>query len=155
MITIIKTDSGHKHFQELVKALDADLRIRDGEEHHFYAQFNKIDLIKYVVVAYSNQIPVACGAIKEYSENTMEIKRMYVVPHKRGNGIASVVLRELENWAGALNYKKCILETGIKQPEAISLYKKNNYKVIPNYGPYQAVTDSFCFEKWLSTPSPV
>ena len=77
----------------------------------------------------------------------MEVKRMYVPLEKRGKGIASIVLQELEKWAKELGYQKCILETGIKQPEAISLYKKNNYAIIPNYGQYAGVKDSVCFEK--------
>ena len=84
MITSKRTNSDNRDFQELVKALDIDLKIRDGEEHSFYAQFNKIDKIKYAIVAYDQDLPVGCGAIKEYSEDTMEVKRMYVPPEKRG-----------------------------------------------------------------------
>lgn len=149
MIQLIRTNSNHKHFQELVKALDLDLRIRDGEDHAFFAQFNKIDMIKYVVVAYENDWAIGCGAIKEYSTNVMEVKRMYVVEEKRGKGIASIVLQELEKWGIELNYEKCILETGLAQPEAIQLYTKNNYTRIPNYGQYADVKTSVCFEKRL------
>ena len=147
MINIVRTNSDNPDFIALVKLLDADLAIRDGEEHPFYAQFNKIDKIKYVVVAYENGKPVGCGAIKEYSPDTMEIKRMYTLPECRGKGIATKVLIELENWSLELSYAKCILETGKKQPEAIALYKKNGYKLIPNYGQYVNVENSLCFEK--------
>lgn len=122
---------------------------RDGEEHSFYAQFNRIDSIKYAIVAYENDGPVGCGAIKEYSPDTMEVKRMYTSPEHRGKGIASSVLGELERWAAELSYEKCILETGKKQPEAIALYKKSGYQVTPNYGQYVGVEDSVCFEKKL------
>lgn len=148
-ITLLRTDSGNKDFHELVIQLDRDLKIRDGADHGFFAQYNKIDSIKYVVVAYIHNKPVGCGAIKHYSEAIMEVKRMFVTPEKRGNGIASVILRELEDWSRELNYKKCILETGLRQPEAISLYKKNKYLITPNYGQYKAVTSSVCFEKDL------
>ena len=147
MIHIIRTNSDNADFIILVKFLDEDLAIRDGEDHSFYAQYNKIDKIKYVVVAYENDHPVACGAIKEFDQNTMEVKRMYTLPVWRGKGIASDVLRELESWAAELSYKKCILETGKKQPEAIALYKKNGYGIIPNYGQYTGVDNSLCFEK--------
>jgi putative acetyltransferase len=150
MISIIRTDSDNQDFIELVKHLDADLAERDGNEHSFYAQFNKIDKIKYVVVAYENNKPVGCGAIKEYAPNTMEIKRMYTSPQNRGKGIASKILTELEIWAAELSYEKCILETGKKQPEAIGLYKKIGYKLIPNYGQYAGIENSFCFEKDIS-----
>ena len=147
MMKIIRTDSNNQDFGQLVKYLDADLTERDGTSHSFYAQFNKIDKIKYVVVAYENDKPVGCGAIKEYAPSTMEIKRMYTSPECRGKGIATKVLAELEIWATELSYKKCILETGKKQPEAIGLYKKNGYKVIQNYGQYVGIENSLCFEK--------
>ncbi len=149
MLTITRTNSAHPDFQKLVVLLDRDLAIRDGDEHAFFAQFNKIDAIKHVVLAYDGDQAVGCGAIKEYEANVMEVKRMYVLPEKRGHGIASQVLRELENWAAELNYQKCILETGEKQPEAIRLYQKNKYTVIPNYGQYADVVSSVCFEKQI------
>jgi len=147
MITVIRTNSENQDFRTLVLALDKDLRIRDGEDHAFFAQFNKIDTIRHVVVAYEDNQATGCGAIKEYDSHTMEVKRMYVPPEKRGRGIASVMLRELESWAAELGYSKCILETGEKQPEAIRLYHKNAYKVIPNFGQYADVASSVCFEK--------
>ena len=149
MIRMIRTNSENHDFVELVKHLDADLAQRDGADHSFYAQFNKIDTIKHAIVAYEGNTPVGCGAIKEYSPDTMEIKRMYTLPEARGQGVASSVLRELEHWASELGYEKCILETGKKQPEAIALYKKNEYQIIPNFGQYADVQDSVCFEKNL------
>jgi len=147
MIEVIRTDSDNQDFINLVRYLDADLAERDGDDHSFYAQFNKINKIRYAVVAYEDSKPVGCGAIKEYAPNIMEIKRMYTAPESRGKGIASRILKELEIWAAELSYNKCILETGIKQPEAIGLYKKNGYKLIPNYGQYAEVENSLCFEK--------
>ncbi len=147
MLNIIRTNSDNPDFISLVKLLDAELAERDGEDHPFYAQFNKIDKIKYVVVAYENDKPVSCGAIKEYSSDTMEVKRMYTLLESRGKGIATKVLIELEKWAKELSYGKSILETGKKQPEAIALYTKNGYKLIPNFGQYAGVDNSVCFEK--------
>ncbi|GAA4274874.1 GNAT family N-acetyltransferase [Aquimarina gracilis] len=144
---LIRTNSMNKDFVELVKQLDADLAIRDGDDHSFYNQFNGIDNIKYVVVVYHKNLAVGCGAIKEYDKNTMEIKRMYTSVQSRGKGIASKILTELEKWATELSYKKCILETGIKQPEAIALYEKNGYLLIDNYGQYTGIKTSKCFQK--------
>lgn len=149
MITLLRTDSGNEDFIELVTHLDADLAERDGDQHVFYAQLNKIEGIKHAVVAFDNNIAVGCGAIKEYAPATMQVKRMYVSPGHRGKGIASAVLAELEKWAAEMNYKDCILETGKNQPEAIELYKKNLYQVIPNYGQYIGVENSICFKKQL------
>jgi putative acetyltransferase len=150
MIRLIRTDSEDKDFIGLVRALDADLAKRDGGDHSFYSQFNKIAKIKFVVVAYENEIPAGCGAIKEYNTDTMEVKRMYVTPEKRGKGIATEILTALENWAGEMLYKKCVLETGKRQPEAIHLYTINGYHRIPNYGQYENVENSLCFEKQIA-----
>ena len=72
---------------------------------------------------------------------------MYTLPESRRKGIATKILSELEKWASELSYKKCILETGKRQPEAIELYKKNGYKNISNYGQYKEIENSICFEK--------
>ena len=146
MIKITKTDSDNQDFIELVNHLDNYLAEKDGNEHAFYDQYNKIDKIKYAVVAYENDKPVGCGAIKEYAPGIVEVKRMYTLPAHRGNGIATKVLAELEIWAKELDYKKCILETGKRQAEAIELYKKNGYKPIPNYGQSAGIENSLCYE---------
>ncbi len=149
MITYIRTNSDNKDFQKLVAVLDEYLRILDGEEHLFYSQLNKTDKIKCAIVAYENETPVGCGAIREHDEKSMEVKRMYVQIDKRGKGIATGILGELEKWAMELNYDSCVLETGKRQPEAIALYKKTNYKIIPSFGKYKNVENSVCFEKKL------
>lgn len=149
MLELNRTTSDDPDFIELVKLLDADLAQRDGNEHSFYAQFNKIDKIKYVVVAYEHGKAIGCGTIKQFSSDTMEIKRMYTLPEQRGKGIASSILNELEKWTAELTCNKCILETGNRQPEAIMLYQKNGYNRIPNYGQYQGIENSVCFEKVL------
>ena len=147
MITVRRTDSNDPEFIKLVEKLDAELAERDGTDHSFYHQFNSIDTIKHVVVAYDDNLAVSCGAIKYFDTDSMEVKRMYTLPEFRGKGIAAKVLEELEKWAGELGHMKCILETGKRNPEAIRLYEKNGYHKIPNYGQYEGVEDSVCFEK--------
>jgi len=147
MITIKRTDSSNADFIELVKKLDAELAQIDGDDHAFYAQFNKLSNIKHVVVAYHNGVPIACGAIKELEPAAMEVKRMYTDPALRGKGVATQVLHALEAWAAKLGYQKCRLETGKRQPDAVALYQKNGYRLIPNYGQYAGDENSVCFEK--------
>jgi putative acetyltransferase len=149
MIDLVRTSSETAEFRILVKFLDEELAIEDGEDHLFYSQFNKIDKIRYVVVAYENEKAIGCGALKEYNKNIMEIKRMYVSSSFRGMGIATRILTELEKWARELSSDKCILETGKRQLAAIGLYKKNGYTRIPNYGQYKGIENSLCFEKVL------
>lgn len=124
MLTLKRTNSDNTDFQQLVLMLNKDLEKRNGVVNDFFVQFNKIDEIKNVIIIYENHQAVGCGAMKKYDDNTMEIKRMYVPLGNRGKGIATKVLQELEIWAKELGYKKCILETGNKMSEAISLYKK-------------------------------
>ena len=149
MIQLNRTDSENTDFIQLVKMLDADLAVRDGDTHAFYDQFNKIDMIRHVVVAYMEGIAMGCGAIKVYEAGTMEIKRMFIMPEYRGKGIAGRILHELEMWATELGNRKCILETGIRQPEAIQLYRKSGYTITHIYGQYENVEDSVCMEKML------
>ncbi len=149
MLTFQRTNSENIVFLSLVKELDADLAVRDGKDREFYNQFNKLGSIKHVIVAYENENSVGCGAIKKFSADTMEVKRMFVPLDLRGKGIASLVLNELEKWAIELGYSKCILETGKRQPEAIALYQKNGYVQIPNYGQYVGIENSVCFIKEL------
>nr|WP_294877298.1 GNAT family N-acetyltransferase [uncultured Pedobacter sp.] len=147
MISLTRTTSDNPDFKSLVLLLDKELAIRDGDDHAFYSQYNKIVNIKNVVVAYDNGQPVGCGAFKPFEANAVEIKRMYVNEDSRGKKIAKQILSELELWAVEIGYDSFVLETGLKQPEAISLYKNMGYEVIPNYGQYQGVENSVCFQK--------
>ena len=148
-LILTRTNSEHPDYQILIPKLDAELAKRDGDEHAFYAQYNKSDEIKHVVVAYFGSLPVGCGAFKVYDNNKIEMKRMFVMPNLRGMGIAGMVLKELENWASELGYHEFILETGTAMPEAIHLYEKNGYNRIPNYGQYEGKELSVCFAKDL------
>ncbi len=147
MPKFIRTDSANTDFLSLVALLDADLAIRDGDEHAFYAQFNKSDSIRHVIVCYVDNKPVGIGGFKRYETGKAEIKRMFVLPEFRGQGIALQILQQLERWAGVEGFSECILETGKKQPEAISLYHKAGYKNIPNFGQYANVENSVCMAK--------
>lgn len=149
MLRLTRTSSSNNDFQELVKLLDRDLAVTDGEEHAFYDQFNKTDSINHVVLLYQDGKAVSCGALKEFSADTMEVKRMFTSREHRGKGYAAMVLNELEKWAKELQYSKCVLETGVRQPDAIALYKKKDYDLIPNYGQYAGVENSLCFGKTI------
>lgn len=149
MITLKRTTSADLDFQNLIDFLDEDLKLRDGEEHSFYNQFNSIDEIRNVVVYYIESKPVGCGAFKKFDTKTAEIKRMFVHFDFRGKGIAAIILKELELWAAEIDYSEYILQTGIKQPEAIRLYEKSGYSMVPNYGQYENVVNSVCMKKTI------
>jgi len=147
MVIKLRTNAQNKDFIQLVRQLDSGLKITDGDDHSFYDQYNQLEEINHVVVFYKDKIALGCGAIKPYNSTTMEIKRMFTSPASRGKGIATMILSELENWATELAFEKCILETGAHMLEAVGLYHKNGYSLIPNYGPYIGVQTSKCFEK--------
>lgn len=146
-----RTNSADPDFIALVGELDKFLADVDGDEHAYYAQFNGLDSIANVVVAYDGGDPVGCGAFKPYSNSIVEIKRMFTRPEHRGKKIGAGVLEELEAWARELGYEECILETGHKQKAAVRLYQNSGYSVIPNYDQYAGVENSVCMKKSIAT----
>lgn len=149
MLKIVKTNSENPDFIALVKSLDSYLKITDGDEHEFYNQFNSITLLKHVVIAYHNNIAVGCGAFKPFNDSTVELKRMFTVLDYRGQGIAGEIIKTLELWAQEIGFTASVLETGTKQTEAVSFYKKCEYRITPNYGQYKDMENSLCFKKIL------
>lgn len=149
MTKYLRTTSSNSDFQMLIEALDEDLLIRNGEAQLKYRPYNKVDMIKHVVVVYVDNKPVGCGAFKKYDEKSVEIKRMFVFPEMRGKQLAAGILQELENWAMEEGYTKAVLETGYKQTEAIHLYTKAGYYLTENYGQYVGMEESICYRKEL------
>ncbi|MFY7956995.1 MAG: GNAT family N-acetyltransferase [Flavobacterium macrobrachii] len=145
---LLKTNSNHPDFQKLTRLFDDYLVEIDGDEKDFFAQYNQI-YIDNVIVCYEDEIAVGCGAFKEYEPTVAEIKRMFVLPEKRGKGIASTVLNALEIWAKENGFQHAILETSNQLTNAISLYQKCGFEVIPNYGQYIDVESSVCLKKIL------
>lgn len=147
-----KCPNTHPDFITLTRKLDDELNQRYGKAQVAYITHNRIDPIDTAMMAYEGEVPVGCGCFKavDYGEADgpcIEIKRMFVVPDARGRGTALALLTALEAWAGEMGYLTALLETGSGQPEAIGLYKKAGYTVIPNYGPYQDMDNSICMKK--------
>jgi putative acetyltransferase len=146
---LTRTNSNNPDFKKLVSDLDEDLRSRYAELQNTYDRYNKVPDLQTVVIAYEHDIPVGCGCFKAFTENAAEIKRMFVTPLKRGTGIASFILKELENWAKELGYTEVVLETGNKQHEAIRFYQREGYTVTGNYGQYIGMETSICMKRHL------
>ena len=147
--TLFRTTSENLDFRELVNALDADLYERNGEAQLQYRQYNQIDKIKHAIVVYVDEKPVGCGCFKQFDDQTIEIKRMFVLPEMRGKQMAAKLLQELETWAIEDSYTKAILETGLRQVEAIRLYTRAGYSLTENYGQYIGMEESICYRKEL------
>ncbi len=148
-IELVRTNQSNADFLELVKLLNQEQAIRNGDKNDYYMQFNQLSAIDHVIVAYQNKKAIGCGGLRAYDTQSVEIKRMFTPIENRKQGVAAIVLAELEQWASELGYQNIILETGTMNPEAIQFYKKNKYKQIPSFEPYIDDEDSICFEKNL------
>jgi GNAT superfamily N-acetyltransferase len=151
MLTTKRTDSRNKDFHFLVDKLNQYLLVQYGALQDFYSQFNKIDNIPNVVIAFLDGEPTGCGCFKYFDEQTAEVKRMFVREEARGKGIGAAVLAELEKWAAELGYIAMVLEHGNRQPEASKLYERQGYVITRNYGQYIGMeATSICRKKILS-----
>ena len=147
--TLLRTSSEHSDFRKLIIALDEDLYQRNGEAQLQYRQYNQVDHINHVVLVYSENKPIGCGCFKRFDDKTVEIKRMFVLPEMRGRQLAAKLLQELEQWAIEEGFTKAVLETGLRQVEAIRLYTVAGYSLTENYGQYIGMEDSICYRKEL------
>jgi GNAT superfamily N-acetyltransferase len=148
-ITLRRTNSSNPDFRILIPLLDKELADRYGELQSIYDRYNHIIDINTVVIAYRDDTPVGCACFKQIDDDSVEIKRMFVHPTERGQGIASAILSQLELWAWENGFSYTLLETGDKQHEAIALYQKLGYVIIPNYGQYSGMESSICMQKQL------
>lgn len=146
---IVETDNTNADFINLTKLLDDDLNERYGALQKQYDRHNKIDCLLAAVLIYKDRIPAACGAYKEHGTDTVEIKRVFVKKEYRRQGLSRQIISQLENSAKSKGYRFAVLETGIKQHEAVSLYKSLGYTVIQNYEPYIGDENSICMKKDL------
>jgi putative acetyltransferase len=151
MITLQRTNASHPDFQALIVDLDKELWERYPLIQQNFAPFNKIDYQARVVVVYEDNIVTGCGCFRPMKKEaqTVEVKRMYVVPHARSKGIGKLILKELQKWAVEEGNHTAKLETGLNQPEAIAAYEKSGYTRIPNFEPYENISESICMMKVL------
>lgn len=148
-VALRRTDSNDRDFQYLTVLMDNDLRQRYGEVQTIYDGLNKLGEVDTVLIAYNDNAPIGCGCFRKFSDNTIEVKRMFVEPAYRGQGVATQILSGLETWAKEKGFSRAILETGRKQPEAIHLYERSGYAITINYGPYAGMENSVCMRKKL------
>lgn len=105
--------------------------------------------VDYLVVAYRDDQPVGCGALRPIDESHGEVKRMFVAPAHRGTGVSTTILAQLETVARSRGWTRLVLETGDRQPDAIRFYEREGYARIPNFGYYADSEASVCFGKPL------
>lgn len=152
-VCLRRTTSNDPEFIQLVRELDGFLAELNGERDGFYSALNRIEALGTVVVASISGQAVGCGAFRSSEGGSVEIKRMYVQPTSQGQGVGRRVLEELESWALVLGHEVARLETSRRLTAAVGLYVRSGYEAIPNYGPYEDVEDSVCFQKRLPRAS--
>lgn len=150
-MTYIITDGCNEDFIVLCRLLDDYLNeLAGGEENRSqYIQYNMLKDIHDVILTYDEDIPVGCAAFKHYSDDAVEVKRVFIKKEYRGKGISKQLLHLLETRAKEKGYSRLVLETGKQLLEANRLYRQIGFKTIPNYGQYKDMTGSICMEKLL------
>jgi GNAT superfamily N-acetyltransferase len=146
-IKVVKTTSENPDFLFLIQTFDAYLWDRYPELKKEYWGNNLIEFNANVLIVYLEEKPVACGCFKKYNKESVELKRMFVLPEARGLGLAQLVIKELEAEAKHQGFEVLILETLYKQIEAINLYQKTGFKIVENYEPYVGLLNSVCMSK--------
>jgi GNAT superfamily N-acetyltransferase len=107
-------------------------------------------LVAFEVDDDGTERPVGCGGLRTLDPSHGEIKRMYVIPERRGTGVSTAVLTALEGEARGREWDRLVLETGDRQPDAMRFYERNGYSLIPNFGYYADSELSICYEKKLA-----
>jgi GNAT superfamily N-acetyltransferase len=142
--------------QQLIAAVQAEYVVRYGGPDEA-----PIDATEFMpphglfLVGYLGTEPVATGGLRRHAGNAdgggidVELKRMYVVPEARGKGLSRVMLSALEERARGMGASRIVLETGNRQPEAVSLYESSGYERIEGFGYYAGAPLSISFGKKL------
>ncbi len=160
MDSIVRVPITHPDAQRLIEEVQAEYVVRYGgrgdtplDPASFESPYGAF------FVAYRDDEPVATGAWRRREDvevfgtrQTAEIKRMYVVPAARGTGLARAMLTRLEDTAEEGGLKAVILETGLAQPEAITLYESSGYTRIDSFGHYREAPGNRCYGRDLRLP---
>ena len=138
--------------QGLIAQLNRELQAQYPEPgaNHFRLETEDVVLGQGAfLIAYRNKQAVGCGALRRVDDHVGELKRMFIVPAARGQGHGRRLLEALEHEAAQLGLRRVVLETGARQIEAVSLYERAGYAVIPCFGEYLSSPLSLCMGKEL------
>jgi GNAT superfamily N-acetyltransferase len=156
-LRLVAVGYGHPDATRLIETVQAEYVTRYGGPDE-----SPVDPLTFdpphgtFLVGYVGEEAVATGAWRRRTDLeafgttvVAELKRMYVVPSARGAGHARLVLAELERTAAEAGIEALVLETGLRQPEAIGLYTSSGYTPIPSFGHYRESPLNRCFGKRL------
>ncbi|HYZ83555.1 MAG TPA: GNAT family N-acetyltransferase [Bryobacteraceae bacterium] len=151
-VLVVKEDLRSPIAQDLIESLNTELvrRYPEPGANHFELETDEVhDGHGAFLVAYVDSGPAGCGALRTIDAGVGEIKRMYVRPAERGRGVGRALLTAIEMEARSLGLRRLVLETGIRQPEAIALYRRAGFAPIDAFGEYVDSPLSVCLAKDL------
>lgn len=152
MITVARAGLGDDVVIRLIGALDAELSAQYPEEGATHFRLDAAEVAAgrgaFLVATRAGE-PVGCGAVRRIDGDTAELKRMFVVPAARGQGVGRALLEALEAEARRLEVAWVVLETGERQGAALALYEGAGFVRIPRYGEYATSPLSVCLGKKL------
>jgi len=161
-LEIVRVGYGHPDAMLLIAEVQAEYVVRYGGpdatplDPVMFEPPHGSFFVGYLPDASGARRPVATGAWRTHDDieafgtrRTAEVKRMYVVPAARGRGLAREILAHLEATAAAAGAEAIILETGLRQPEAMALYESSGYLPIPAFGYYKDSPLNRCYAKSL------
>ncbi|GAA2239392.1 GNAT family N-acetyltransferase [Herbiconiux moechotypicola] len=127
-----------------------ELDARYGRDDHEPGEKPTADSVPVFLVARTLEgVAVGCGGLRPLAGGGAEVKRMFVAASVRGTGVATAVLRALEEEARAMGLDRLLLETGTEQPDAMRFYEREGYTRIPNFGVYAGSEISVCYERTI------
>lgn len=141
--------AGSQDFRALAAMLDAYYFELVGDIQLRYAEPNRPENMNALVVVYDDEKPIACGAWKAVDEKTAELKRIFVLPACRRQGVATRMMQQLESHAAYHGYRQIILETATTTADSQQLYLSQGYRRIDYYGSPAGAENCMCFIKEL------
>jgi GNAT superfamily N-acetyltransferase len=140
-VTVGRADIRSPRARALLHALDTELLSRypePGTDSHFELDAAEVAPGRGVfLIAARAEEAVGCGALRRIAPGTGEIRRMYVSPAARGAGVGRAVLEALEAEARGLGLARLLLETGVRQPEAVALYARAGFSRTGPFGGHE------------------
>ncbi len=150
-ITFQWTDGNHPAFLHFYAVTEAYYsRIAGGAQHRAgFVPYNASSDIPWVLLALDGAQPVGCAGLKQFSTSDAEVKRLWVDPKYRKRGIAAALMDQIEDRARQMGYRRVVLQTRPVMTDAVALYAKRGYALIPNYPPYDRLDGAVCYAKLL------
>ena len=137
-----------RYFYQITEDYYSSL-VGGAENRRGFIPYNLSSDIGDVLLVFCGDIPAGCAGLKRYSHDAAEIKRVWVEPDFRGNGIATRMMQLIEAKALESGYKRTILQTREIMRDAVGLYERLGYIRTDNYPPYDKLDGAVCFAKKL------